>query len=828
MKKLIIPFAFLLVLTACHREARPDGPVTAITVGAKPTKTSLGAESAGSRPVYWSDGDKLALNGSASDALSGVAPQTTQATFAFHGSFTAPYNLLYPASYWKDATHVTLPATQAWAADNGVAVPLAGIVTAIDGTSTLDLEHLAAVLHLRIKKSASVSAANLTSVTFKGNNGEQVCGDFEIDYTSASLTPAGTGEEVELTLDQALSESQELDIFLSVPAQNYSKGFSVVLEDAQSRTMTISTGSSAISFPKGKVLRSRVTDFVPGDNGSFTLEDVEIGSLAPDGCNVTGRVLSSAGEGLGGVVVSDGLQCVRTTADGRFYLTSDLSKTRFVWVSTPSGYTAPAPDGIPQYYKRLASGTLSAGVYDMGDYTLEPVDNPDRFTLLISADPQPRKYAGWNNDRIAYKSLDICEDYYAELTEVAAGISGRKVYGICLGDLVHEDMELMATYASKLGGLGYPTYNVIGNHDHDPAAADDAAGAIPFENLFGPVNYSFNIGGIHFVVLDNMIMAKDGDNKLTIDPNHDKGGLTDEVWAWLQADLALVPTSAKLMVCSHAPMFKAITGADRTGGTHPVQHGADYGALIGRFPEVHAWAGHTHVGFNYNYPSNHRNKRVQVHTLARSTGELWTNEYLASGTPRGFTVVEVDGGNISWKFHPTRRQTASFVGVTSGICSAGAPAYAWRDWNYSGGLAVMKNGGGPLTEDYQLRAYPRGSYGDGYVYANVFLWDDKWSNPVWTPTGGTPVEMDRLTESSFDLPASPTDEQLHAYDLATKEFKSHYKPNVGFFKTDDGYSADELGQIVTLFRAPADATPASGTVSVTDRFGTVYTYPVSW
>ncbi len=41
-----------------------------------------------------------------------------------------------------------------------------------------------------------------------------------------------------------------------------------------------------------------------------------------------------------------------------------------MWVSTPSGYTAPAPAGIPQYYKRLASGTLSAGVYDMGDYVL--------------------------------------------------------------------------------------------------------------------------------------------------------------------------------------------------------------------------------------------------------------------------------------------------------------------------------------------------------------------------------------------------------------------------------------------------------------------------
>ena len=319
-------------------------------------------------------------------------------------------------------------------------------------------------------------------------------------------------------------------------------------------------------------------------------------------------------------------------------------------------------------------------------------------------------------------------------------------------------------------------------------------------------------------MLDNLIMKDNGEGALT----SFNQGLTDEIWAWLQADLSFVPTSTKLMVCAHSPMFKYISGSERT---NTAAHGPDYGNLINDYAEIHAWAGHTHVGFNYNYPSSHRHKRVQVHTLARSTGELWTNEYLASGTPRGFTIVEVDNGEISWRFHPVTRQTGSFMGVASGICSAGAPSYTWRDWNYDGaGFAVMKDGPVALTEEYQLHVYPRGAYGDDYVYANVFLWDDKWGVPTWTPDGGDPVTMTLV--NSCDGANILDTGKIH--DLGTTEFKTHYKANVGFFGEDDGYPASELGEITTLFRAPASASPNSGTVSVTDRFGNVYTRTVSW
>ena len=816
-----IPLLALGLAAACNKtELREQEETFSITVGLSETgvKTTMGASNEGKRKVYWSDGDRLALNGSASDALTGLAPETASASFTFHGSFSSPYKLLYPASFYKDATTITLPATQSWV-DGTVApdtAPLACQVLTPEGSASI--QHLCTIVYLRVRKNAGVSASKLVSVKFSGNADEQVCGDFTIDYATPSLTPVGTGSEVAVTLNESLSESEDLDIYMVVPATTYASGFSVTMEDEFHRTMTKTKPSSTL-LEAGKMAKMSAFEFVPSALATeFTIEDVEEEVLPLDGYNVTGRVVSSTGDALENVVVTDGLQCVRTMSDGTFYMHSAVPGTKFVYVSSPSGYMPAVSGGIPRFYKLLSDVTPSGGIYDFGDFVMTPVANPNRFTLLITADPQPRKYARWNNDRIAFRSLDACEDLYDELADVAAGITGRQVYGICLGDIVHEDMTLFDNYDAGLARLGYPTYNIIGNHDNDPEASDDDSGAAPFESHYGPRNYSFNIGGIHFVMLDNLIMKDNGEGALT----SFNQGLTDEIWAWLQADLSFVPTSTKLMVCAHSPMFKYISGSERT---NTAAHGPDYGNLINDYAEIHAWAGHTHVGFNYNYPSSHRHKRVQVHTLARSTGELWTNEYLASGTPRGLTIGEVDNGEITWRFPPVTRHTGSFMGVASGICSAGAPSYTWRDWNYDGaGFAVMKDGSGALTEEYQLHVYPRGAYGDDYVYANVFLWDDKWGVPTWTPDGGAPVTMTLV--NSCDGANILDTGKIH--DLGTTEFKTHYKANVGFFGEDDGYPASELGEITTLFRAPASASPNSGTVSVTDRFGNVYTRKVSW
>ena len=836
---LVIPA--MAMMTACslekEEEALPLEEVTILNVELPggSTKTTMGETVEGKRKVYWSNGDQLSLAGTNSNVLEGIGEQVSKVSFTFPGIHDTPYKLLYPASFYKDATTITLPAEQEYAAGSFATCtePLAGYVT--DPAEDASLNHLCAIIQISVLQDPGVDVGTLSSVRFSGKNGEQVCGDFSINYSAATLTPAGSGAELTLTVGQPLSEVTPLDLFLVVPAGTYSNGFSVELEDNAHRTMT-KVKSSGITLSSGTLVKLTAFNFVPSAMATeLSIDDVIMEVLPPDGYNVKGRVVDTGSNPIEGVVVSDGTQCVRTMFDGTFYMTSDLESVKYVQISTPSGYLPTVSGGIPRFYKAKSDITPSAGIYNFGDFVLTPVDNPNRFTLLITADPQPRQFK-YTLDKVAYKSLDVCQDLYQELYDVASGILDHQVYGICLGDVVHEDMSLYSQYVSALGTLGYPTYNIIGNHDNDYEVSSDEEAAAVFESYFGPRNYSFNIGGIHFVMLDNLIQGGYENNKAYVDYDQ---GLTDAIWTWLQADMAMVPTTTKIMVCAHSPMFKQQSGSERTntayhGGTTSDKTGYTYGYgdLFDKYNEVHAWAGHTHSGFNFIYSKSHRHKNVQVHTLARSTGELWTNEYLANGTPRGFTIVEVDNGTITWKFHPMTRQRGAFQGVTTGYCSAGAPAYTWRDWNYNGsGVAVMKDGSGSLTEEYQLHAYPRGAYGDNYVYANVFLWDEKWEKPVWTPDGGEPVEMERLYSSGNALIVDT--EKI--YDKGDTEFRTWYKTNAnksgGSLATLDGYyTVAPVGEglITTLFRAPATASPNSGTVSVTDRFGNTYSRTVSW
>ena len=803
--------AALCLMAGCEREIAGAGEnSTVLSISLAPdAKTYMGAaDGQGNHKIYWSNGDRLALNGVASNALSGLSEQTSTAHFVFDGVHNYPFCLLYPASFYKNATTVTLPATQDYAAEsfatgtNPMAAYMAG------AGEQVSMAHLCATLHLKIKKDASVDAGSLATVSFSGKAGEQVCGDFTIDYENHTLTPAGSGSTVTMNVNQTLSTENDLNLYLVLPAQSYASGFSVTFTDNAGRTMTKSK-STSISFAAGTLTSMPALTFVPDPvNAGAGIDDIEEEVLAPDVYNVKGRVVDNVGQGLEGVVVSDGEKCVLTCSDGSFYIDSDLSAAKYVQISTPAGYMPEVSGGKPKFYKRFSDITPQGGIYDFGDFVVYSMLDPKNFSIFFTADLQPRsRSATWDN--FAYHGLDVCRDLYRDLQETAAPIIDAKgvsqVIGICLGDIVHENMDNMTTYANeKLPNLGYATYNVIGNHDYNTSAADDDEGAAHFESLFGPRNYSFNMGNMHFVILDNIQMYR-ANGELSSYYN----GLKDRTWSWLQRDLAFVPKSTTIMLCAHGTMFRTETGSER-GSNENTLHGAEYQRLFSTYDKVYDWAGHSHSTFNYIYESGFR-KGMEVHILARSCGELWTNEYLCNGTPRGYVIVDVKNGDIdSWHFHPLKYQkNATFIG------SNGQPAYTWRDWDYnSSGVAIMRDSGQPLDDSYQIHAYPPRSYGDNYVYANVFMWDSKWGIPSFRLDSGAWQDMTRITEGE-------------RYDLANREFQQYYKEKVSTLAASDSYKVT-LDSPQTMFRVPCDAEHGTGTVSVQDRFGKLYTRTISW
>ena len=248
---------------------------TTVTVGIEDTKTYLGELVDGARKVYWHSDDQITINGQASTAIT-RNEENTSAVFSFDATLEHPYNVFYPAEMYKDATTITLPAVQASATGSfgSDAAPMAAYAEA-EGTVTL--HHLAGVIRLQVTLPAESKHGHheLNKVEFRGKAGEQVSGDFAIDYQAATLTGLSTAEADKVVTTKAfkgLVAGETDDVFIVVPAQEYAQGFTVRLIDDAGHYMDIS--SKAMTIEAGEIKAMPVVTFVP----TGTLVGVEIAS----------------------------------------------------------------------------------------------------------------------------------------------------------------------------------------------------------------------------------------------------------------------------------------------------------------------------------------------------------------------------------------------------------------------------------------------------------------------------------------------------------------------------------------------------------------------
>ena len=268
MRKISIVFlAAAMVLSAACVKERPvgnDGPFSlTVSISSESpapleVKTHLdGTVENNKRKVYWSNGDAICVNGVPSTALNNLADNAASATFAFASAPGAvPYKLVYPAGIYTDATHVTLPATQTYASGtfaDGM-FPMAGY--SADG-SNLSVHHLCAVLKVNILRKVGEGADehDLVSATFRGLAGEQVSGNFTIDYRNATLTGASSADadkKVKVAHQYTTSTSESVSYYLVVPARTYASGIAIDVQDKGGDLMTISKAAS-VTLEAGKL-----------------------------------------------------------------------------------------------------------------------------------------------------------------------------------------------------------------------------------------------------------------------------------------------------------------------------------------------------------------------------------------------------------------------------------------------------------------------------------------------------------------------------------------------------------------------------------------------
>ena len=224
------------------------------------TKTILGDAQGDVRPVLWSKGDQISVNGVASQALD-IESNAASADFTLNAGLTAPYSIIYPATMVKDGSSViTLPSQQkATSGDNIISgsLPMAGY----SNTLSAKMGQLCGILGIHLKAGSQTGLIRYIEVTATG--GEPVSGDFSVDCQYCKLSSEAQGVNViRMEVQKALSTESASAFNVILPAGVYSQGFSVKVVDENGQAMIRNIGGS-LELEAGKLMLMPELTFVP-------------------------------------------------------------------------------------------------------------------------------------------------------------------------------------------------------------------------------------------------------------------------------------------------------------------------------------------------------------------------------------------------------------------------------------------------------------------------------------------------------------------------------------------------------------------------------------
>lgn len=463
--------------------------------------------------------------------------------------------------------------------------------------------------------------------------------------------------------------------------------------------------------------------------------------------------------GLRGIGVSNQRDIAVTDAQGRYSLTVDDDTILFV--IKPRNWTTPIDrDGIAKGYYihkpagspplRFAGVSPTGSLPDSVDFPLRPQKEPDRFKALLFGDTQPR-----NQTEIDYIAHDVVKDL----------IGSDAAFGITLGDIVFDDLSLFDSIKAAIGRIGIPWRHVLGNHDTNHDAPDDARSCETFQRQFGPQYYSFDYGPVHFVVLDDIMWRA----KTETQAEGYTAGLGARQLEFLKNDLARVPTKQLVVLLMHIPIMGVAERSEVYG-------------LLGSRPHTFSISAHTHTqahlfvgkedGWTGAEPHHHL-------VSATVCGSWWSgapdelgipHATMSDGAPNGYSIITFDRTRYDVEFRAARR-----------------PA------------------------DHQMNIYAPDEVAASDAAATQVLVN------VFAGSSRSTVEM-RLGDSGPWTPMQQVSVPDPAY-LAMKELEKSPKPPLG--RTLPGPSTP-----AHLWGANLPANPAAGThvlhVRTTDMFGKTY------
>lgn len=413
-------------------------------------------------------------------------------------------------------------------------------------------------------------------------------------------------------------------------------GFRLLLENAKGKEAACDY-NGALNFIGGTVITFD-TDFTDGViwvDGGVQIDGTPIDPTMM----LYGQVRDyNTGKGIAGVPVSDGYGFAVTDENGVYQMNPNPLARR-VFITVPSGYEVPLDSSnFPAFFSQ---DNLAVKERQRIDFTLHPAEWDQKdFTLLVIGDPQCRSAS----DLSRFKT-ETLKDIVETLNSNQSNGRYQHAYAIQVGDIGYDSNNVMPSMKDAVSNIaldgGYlPMFQCMGNHDHDGSDADATpySSDACFDSIFGPKDYSVNIGNVHIVVMDNVRVSKRSSNTSPNGGTWDSYGLglTDEQMEWLRQDLSLVRNKAEktLIFCAHIPYRS---------------HAED--GLFGMFKDfgsVHLMTGHTHYPHNYIHTKYTCAGGLPIyeHVHGAACGTFWHSNLGCDGSPNGYSIYTIRNGRI--------------------------------------------------------------------------------------------------------------------------------------------------------------------------------------
>ena len=508
------------------------------------------------------------------------------------------------------------------------------------------------------------------------------------------------------------------------------------------------------------------------------------------GYTTYGRVVDYEAKPVAGVAVSDGALVTTTDSEGRYYLRSER-KNVFVFISIPKNYRVAIDRAVPQFFQRFKSTRIST--YEQHNFVLAPEENVKHRVLV------------WSDTHLANRTDDANQfkkffkpDIEQQIAKAKS--EGVKLYAIGLGDLAWDEFWYKNDYSLKdyredISDFDLTIFSSPGNHDNDPSIADDFLAAAGFRENLNPLYYSFNIGDIHYIMMDNTLFKNSGATSNNYNVQDYTEGFTDDQMKWLKADLATVPEGTTIIFGLHIPWTNRSQANGNFTYAMPATFRTQVESLLSKYT-VHFISGHTHTNY-----TNIINSKMREHNIAGVCGTWWWTGYYSKnkcrlngdGSPSGYKIFDINGSDVKWNFKALARDAS----------------YQFRAYDLRNSL-ITRELYCPADKNKNVSDAFFSEYANGWdkstnttstkkILINLFDYNDNWKVTV--------------TENGANLSVS----RVEAYDpLHTIFF------NMGRMNSNSTSMTFPTGKSAHFFEVSTSSATSTVIIKAEDPFGRVY------